>query len=63
MTRHVTDQNKGHSVSRIRRFAEVERRQGSEGAHPAVRAVVARPAAASGRRVVEFARIARGRLA
>lgn len=64
MTRHIADRKSGRSTTLARRFAEVERAQGAEGSHPATKAVVSRPrTAASGRRIVEFARIARGRMA
>ncbi|MFT4151860.1 MAG: hypothetical protein QM656_16785 [Paracoccaceae bacterium] len=64
MTRHIADRKEGRSAARARRFVEVERQKGEEGSHPATKAAVARPhAARSGRRVAEFARIARGHMA
>lgn len=64
MTRHIADSRADGSLARTRRFAEAARRQGEEGSHPAAKAVAARPQNRQpGRRMVEFARIARGRTA
>lgn len=64
MTRHIADRKESQSPSRTRRFVQVERVQGADGSHPATKAVIARPRVSDGgRRVAEFARIARGHLA
>ncbi|MFN0115369.1 MAG: hypothetical protein ACKVPY_11900 [Paracoccaceae bacterium] len=62
MTRHIADRQAAGGAGSLARFAEVERREGAEGAHPAVKAVQVRPATREGgRRVAEFVRIERGR--
>lgn len=51
-------------LTAVGHLLQVARKQGFEGSHPSTKAVITRPqASASGRRVAEFARIARGQLA
>lgn len=61
MQRHLIDQPRGNSNTRLREFTRQERQSGL---HPSVLALLARPKARTGenRKVVEFARILRGRL-
>lgn len=61
MARHSIDNRKSESMTRLHRFAEVERRQGAEGAHPAAKALIARPRGEqAATRIRQFLRIARG---
>lgn len=70
MTRRTTGQKAKTEApaqqgpSLVRHFAHLARMRGAEGSHPATMAVVSRPRVSdSGRRVAEYARIARGHLA
>lgn len=50
--------------SSVRHFVRLARTEGAEGSHPSTMAVARRPQPSeSGRRVAEYARIARGHLA
>ena len=61
MSRHVADKRRPTTGARVRRFAEIERMQGEEGAHPAARALHARPATRDGAaRMLRFVRVERG---
>lgn len=61
MSKHLADHQVTTDGSRARRFAEVERRSGAEGSHPAAQAVHRRPAdRTAGKRTEEFVRIERG---
>lgn len=61
MQRHLIDQPRSTSNTRLREFIRQERQSGR---HPAVLALMARPKdrADENRKAVEFARILRGRL-
>lgn len=68
MTRRTTGQKakaaSKQAPSSVRHFVCLARAEGPEGSHPATMAVVTRPRAFDGgRRVAEYARIARGHLA
>lgn len=62
MTRHLGDKPRSHGSTRMREYLRQER---ETGLHPAIRALFNRPKSASksARKVREFARIERGRLA
>ncbi|MFZ5708770.1 MAG: hypothetical protein ACOY4T_03660 [Pseudomonadota bacterium] len=61
MSRHVADKRAPATGARVRRFAEIERRQGDEGSHPAARALHSRPATRDGAaRMIRFVRVDRG---
>lgn len=62
MSRHPIDKREPTDGGRVKNFAEVERRQGEEGSHPATAVLHRRPkdAPETNRRAAEFARIDRG---
>lgn len=62
MTRHIGDKPRSHGTARLREYLRQER---ETGLHPAIRTLISRPkaGAADGRKVREFTRIERGRLA
>ncbi len=62
MSRHIIDHRTAPEAARKRNFWALEWRNGSDGPHPAVRALHERPAERdSARKVAEFLRIDRGR--
>lgn len=62
MARHVADKRAPSDGGRVKAFVAVERRQGAEEGHPAVKALAQREQTrGSGARVRQFLRIARGR--
>lgn len=65
MTRHIADRQKSANGTRVQRFAEVERRSGPEGSHPAAQELLRRPQqrGKDNRRALEYARIERGVMA
>jgi len=64
MSRPAADRRTSSEGSRLKRFVEIERTQGSEGSHPAAGALHERPAERDdGTKVREYARIERGRTA
>ncbi|MDO5612728.1 MAG: hypothetical protein Q4G14_05725 [Paracoccus sp. (in: a-proteobacteria)] len=62
MTRHISDQHRAASTARLREFTRQERQSGM---HPAIQMLRSRPQtrADDGRKMTEFLRIARGRMA
>lgn len=61
MSKHPLDRQTAASPSRAERFAEIERRSGEEGSHPAAQKAHQQPKARSeSARLKEFARVERG---
>lgn len=61
MSRPAADRRTSSGGSRLKRFIEIERTQGTEGRHPAARALHERKANRDeGTKVREYARIERG---
>ena len=63
MSRHPVDHRSPSDGARTEHFAQVERRSGEAGSHPAIRALHRRPVVrgAGDARVPAYARIERGR--
>jgi hypothetical protein len=61
MAKHVLDRQQPADSRRAERFAEIERRRGPEGTHPAAKQLNRRPRVRdSGRRMGEFLRVEHG---
>jgi hypothetical protein len=61
MSRHPLDRQEGASPSRAERFAEIERKKGEEGSHPAAKKAHRQPKDRSeSTRLKEFTRVERG---
>ena len=61
MTKHISDQPRRHTGSRLREYTRQERESGT---HPAIAFLRARPKTRNqeNRKIAEYARIERGRL-
>lgn len=61
MSKHPLDRQSAASPSQAERFAEIERRSGGEGTHPAAQKAHQQPKVRSeGARLKEYARVERG---
>jgi len=61
MSRHLADKRAPTDGGRVKAFIDVERRQATEGAHPALEQLARREQTrGDGRRVQEYLRIERG---